>query len=101
LVADLQNSIIYFRSDIGRDIKYLDLSECDFRLDTPICFIDINSTLKGDISKELSELSLDINDDYVEKGFPIGYVNDDFPDSEEFNNIKINLRKYMINLTEQ
>jgi penicillin V acylase-like amidase (Ntn superfamily) len=36
-----------------------------------------------------------------EKGFPIVYVNDDFPDSEEFKNIKINLRKYMSNLTEQ
>jgi hypothetical protein len=47
------------------------------------------------------ELSLDINDDYVEKGFPIGYVNDDFPDSGEFDNIKINLREYMSILTEQ
>jgi penicillin V acylase-like amidase (Ntn superfamily) len=101
LVADLKNNIVCFRSDIGKDIKYLDLSECNFTPDTPVYFIDINSISKGNVINELSELSLDINDDYVEKGFPIGYVNDDFPYSREFDNIKINLRKYMSNLTEQ
>lgn len=100
LVADLTNETLYFRSDEGTEIKELNLADCNFDDPSRIEYIDINSKLKGRVNNELKILTPDINDQYVDKGFVIGYVNDAFPGSDDHKNIRKNLRKHMNNLNQ-
>jgi len=101
IVADLKNGIIYFRSDLGKEIKRLDMAKCKFDLSLPVMFMDINSGREGNVNDCLTELTPELNDGYIAKGFPVGYVDDRFPGSDDFRNIRINLRKYYISLREQ
>jgi penicillin V acylase-like amidase (Ntn superfamily) len=84
LVVDLKSNVLYFRTDQGKAIKSINISECDFSKGTAIKFIDINSNLKGDVTDHLSVLTTEINDEYVIKGFPIAY---DCKDKEFFNSV--------------
>lgn len=98
LVADLTNGTLYFRSDVGPEIKELNLSSCNFDDPTTIEYLDINSTLKGNVDQELKTLTPSLNDQYVDKGFVIGYVNEAFPGSDDHKNIRHNLKKHMDSL---
>lgn len=95
MVADVKNGILYFRSDVSRKIKYVELSKCDFSKNTPQLFIDINSNLKGNVTKSFGRLTAAINQQYVEKGFPIGYENKEFYSSRYYLNLKRNLGTYI------
>jgi penicillin V acylase-like amidase (Ntn superfamily) len=96
LVADVQNNILYFRSDQGKKIKSINISKCDFSKNNEVKFIDINSNSQGDITNQLSKLTPEINDEYVMKGFPIGYENPQFYNSNKYANLKKNLHNYVI-----
>lgn len=93
-VVDVKNNIIYFRSDQGKSIKSLNLSHCDFSKNASTKFIDINSDRQGDVFSCLSNLTVDINDDYVAKGFPVGYENQSFYNSDEYTCLKRKLHAY-------
>lgn len=95
IVADVKNSIVYFRSDQGKSVKSLDLSICDFSKNNMVKFIDINSDKQGDVFPFLTKLTVEINDDYVIKGFPIGYKNSEFYNSEKYTYLKRNLHTYV------
>lgn len=101
VVADVKNNIVYFRSDKGKSIKSLSLSRCDFARNSMVKFIDINSNKQGDIFPYLNKLTVDINDDYVVKGFPIGYKNDEFYASKKYIYLKKNLRNYVLEKLKQ
>lgn len=94
MVADIKNKKIYFRSNVGKEIKSIDLAKIDFSPKSQTKYIDINSSLKGDVTKSFSKLTPEINLDYILKGFPVGYDNKEFPASEEFVLIQKNLNSY-------
>lgn len=94
LVADIKNKKIYFRSNVGKEIKSIDLTKIDFSTKLQTKYIDINSWLKGDVTKSFSKLTPEINLDYILKGFPVGYDKKEFPDSEDFIQIRKNLDFY-------
>ncbi|WP_372775521.1 linear amide C-N hydrolase [Mangrovibacterium sp.] len=96
VVADLKNDIVYFRSDQGQAIKKLCLSDCDFSPSATVKFIDINSNEQGNVFNSLLDLTVEINDDYVEKGFPIGYENTEFYNSNSYFYLKENLHSYIV-----
>ena len=95
LVADVRNNILYFRSDIGKGIKSIDVSKCDFSNKSPLTYLDINANTQGDVAKQFSKLTPEINDEYVIKGFPIGYENAEFYSSDKYVNLKRNLHQYV------
>ncbi|MDP4189549.1 MAG: hypothetical protein Q8905_15990, partial [Bacteroidota bacterium] len=95
LVADIRNNVVYFRSDLGKSIKSIDISKCDFTPDARIRYIDINSNLQGDVTPLLTFLTPEINDEYVIKGFPVAYENADFYNSEKYIYLKKNLHRYV------
>jgi len=96
LVADMRNNILYFRSNQGNKIKRIDVSKCDFSTKSPVKYIDINSTAQGDVTRHLLKLTPEINDEYIKKGFPIGYENPDFYNSEKYTALKTNLHNYVV-----
>ena len=96
VVADVKNSVVYFRSDQGKHVKSLDLSICNFSKNNTIKFIDINSNKQGDVFPFLDKLTVEINDDYVIKGFPVGYKNPELYNSEKYTYLKRNLHNYVL-----
>jgi choloylglycine hydrolase len=49
IVIDIKQGRVYFRTSVGRNIKYIDIASFDFSSDTPVKMLDINSDLKGDV----------------------------------------------------
>lgn len=95
MVADIRNNVVYFRSDLGKNVKSIDISKCDFSPEARSRYIDINSSLQGDVTPLLGFLTPEINDGYVIKGFPVAYENADFYNSEKYVNLKKNLHQYV------
>jgi penicillin V acylase-like amidase (Ntn superfamily) len=96
LVADLKNNTVYFRTDVAPQVKSINLSACDFSKGAAVKFIDANSHQQGDVSAVLSNLTVEMNDDYVIKGFPVGYENEKFYNSEAYANLKNQLHSYVL-----
>lgn len=94
MVADIKNQKIYFRSNVGKEIKSIDLTKIDFDKKSDITYIDINSTLAGNVTNKFSKLTAAINSNYILQGFPIGYDNKDFPKSKDFEFVQKNLDAY-------
>lgn len=95
LVYDVNNDVIQFRSDAGHGIKQLELSTIDFSNKTPVMYLDINADFSGSALPQFSKFTLAVNQEYVSKGFPVGYANEDFPKSEEYIILKKNIDKYV------
>lgn len=95
MVADIKNNIVYFRSDQGKMIKSIDISQCDFSKNSMVKYIDINSNRQGDVTYQMIKLTTENNDKYVMRGFPVGYENADFYKSEKYTNLKKNLHDYV------
>ena len=94
MVYDIINNKVYFRSDIGKDIKYVDIAQCNFSDSLLPKFLDINSPLKGDVFADFEILTEKTNSTYVAKGFPIGYENEAFYSSPMYTALKRNLQDY-------
>lgn len=94
MVADLKNKKIYFRSNVGKEIKSIDMAKVNFAPNSDLKFVDINSNLNGDVTSKFSNLTAEINQSYILQGFPIGYDNKEFPESNEFLVIRKNLDLY-------
>lgn len=95
-VADIKNNIIYFRTDIAHSIKSIDMSACDFSKNTPIEYLDINCEKKDNVTNFFIPLSIALNDNYIKKGFPIGYPNKDFFQTDSYTYLKKHLHYYSI-----
>ena len=49
IVIDVNQGRVYFRTSLGKQIKYVDLARFDFSSDTPVQMLDINAPLSGDV----------------------------------------------------
>jgi penicillin V acylase-like amidase (Ntn superfamily) len=101
MVADLRNNMVYFRSDIGKDIKSIDISKCDFSKTSTVQYFDINKNVQGNVTYQLSDLTVEINDEYVMKGFPVGYDNAGFYNSDKYACLKKTLHHYAFDKLKQ
>ncbi|MCE7699804.1 MAG: hypothetical protein K8E24_013645, partial [Methanobacterium paludis] len=95
LVSDVRKGELYFRTDVGKEIKSVALDQFDFSKSSTVLFLDINATLQGDVHESFKPLTVAINRSYVEKGFPVGYENDKFYHSLGYDNLRSNLDCYV------
>ncbi|HEX7870230.1 MAG TPA: hypothetical protein VF455_08955 [Chryseobacterium sp.] len=93
-VIDVKNMNLTFRSDLKKEVKTIDLKKLDFSKKSKVKFLDIHTDQLGKVNKDFQTLTLDKNNEYVEKGFPIGYDNKEFGTSEIFVKLKENIRKF-------
>lgn len=61
-------------------------------------FLDIHTESLGEVNKDFKVLTLSKNNEYVEKGFPIGYDNKEFGTSEMFTKLKGNIIRFFKNI---
>nr|WP_314493960.1 linear amide C-N hydrolase [uncultured Chryseobacterium sp.] len=93
-VIDVKNMNLSFRSDLKKEIKTIDLKKLDFSKDAKVKFLDIHTDQLGEVNKDFQVLTMNRNNAYVEKGFPIGYDNKEFGTSEIFLTLKENIKKF-------
>jgi hypothetical protein len=94
LVADSRNRTLYFRTAACKNIKTINLDQCDFSAGEPIEFIDIHINFKGDVVSHLASWTPEINHAYVLAGFPAGYEDQAFFRSKDYRNLQKNLLNY-------
>lgn len=93
-VIDVENMNLYFRSDLKQKIKSINIKELDFSKNADVKFLDIHTDHLGNVNQNFQPLTLHKNNEYVEKGFPIGYDNKDFGTSAMFVTLKENIKKF-------
>jgi penicillin V acylase-like amidase (Ntn superfamily) len=93
-VIDVKNMSLTFRSDLKKEVKTIDLKKLDFSKNAQVKFLDIHTDQLGEVNKDFQVLTLNKNNQYVEKGFPIGYDNKEFGTSDIFVKLKENIRKF-------
>jgi len=69
IVYDLGDKRAWFRTRDHREIRYIDLDGLDFSCQTPVRIVDLNASLKGDVSKNLQDYSTDANRKLVRAAF--------------------------------
>lgn len=97
-VIDLKNMNLSFRSDLKKEVKTIDIKKLDFSKNSSVKFLDIHTESLGEVNKDFKVLTLSKNNEYVEKGFPIGYDNKEFGTSEMFTKLKGNIIRFFKNI---
>jgi len=97
-VIDLKNMNLSFRSDLKKEVKIIDIKKLDFSKNAHVKFLDMHTESLGEVNKKFEVLTLNKNNEYVEKGFPIGYDNKEFGTSETFVKLKQNIIAFFKNI---
>ncbi|MCP4217540.1 MAG: linear amide C-N hydrolase [bacterium] len=66
-VYDARKKRVYFKTSVGKRIRYLDLADCDFSCRKPVRLLDINVDLAGDIAPHFKDYSREVNTKVVKK----------------------------------
>jgi choloylglycine hydrolase len=61
IVIDVNQGRVYFRTSVGRRIKYFDMARLDFSSDTPVKMLDVNARLRGDVLDYFVDYSTERN----------------------------------------
>ena len=69
LVYDLKNLKMFFRTSVGKKIKYIDFESFDFNPGTPGTILDINTDAEGDVTTLFTDYSEPVNKDFVDRAF--------------------------------
>jgi choloylglycine hydrolase len=69
VVYDVKNLRMYFRTSIGKDVKYIDFASFDFSCSTPVKVLDIHSDGSGDVAEKFVNYSEDLNKQLIHNGF--------------------------------
>ncbi len=59
---------VYFRTSIGKKIKYFNYGKIDFSCRSPVKIIDINSKLQNDVLENFIDYSTMINEQFIQRG---------------------------------
>ncbi|WP_346984574.1 linear amide C-N hydrolase [Chryseobacterium sp. POE27] len=97
-VIDTKKMNLYFRSDLKREVKTIEISKLDFSKNAPVKYLDIHTDETGVVNKNFQNLTEAKNIEYVDKGFPIGYDNKEFGTSDIFEKLKKNIVKFFHNI---
>ncbi|SEM32695.1 hypothetical protein SAMN05421856_102419 [Chryseobacterium taichungense] len=93
-VIDTRTMNLYFRSDLKKEIKTIDIKKLNFSKSAAVKYLDIHTDQTGLVNDRFQNLTVDKNNEYVEKGFPIGYDNKEFGNSSLFENLKKNIAEF-------
>ena len=69
IVYDITDKRAWFRTRDHDDIRYIDLDGLDFSCRTPVRIVDLNASLRGDVSKKLRDYSIEANRKLVRAAF--------------------------------
>lgn len=73
IIIDVTNSFIYFKSSVGKEIKFFDFSDFKFQADSDVKILDLNLDEKGNVQnyfeKYTRERSVEIVEDGIRKVF--------------------------------
>lgn len=97
-VIDVKNMNLYFRSDLKKEVKTIDITKLDFSKQASVKFLDIHTDKLGKVNDDFQTLTLQKNNEYVQKGFPIGYDNKEFGTSDTFTRLKENIVSFFKNI---
>ncbi|MDQ8140485.1 linear amide C-N hydrolase [Chryseobacterium sp. CFS15] len=97
-VIDTRKMNLYFRSDLKKEVKTIDIRKLDFSRNAAIKYLDIHTDETGIVNGDFQNLTTLKNNQYVEKGFPIGYDNKEFGESDIFEKLKKNIAKFFENI---
>lgn len=97
-VIDTRKMNLYFRSDLKKEVKTIDIRKLDFSRNAAIKYLDIHTDETGIVNGDFQNLTTLKNNQYVEKGFPIGYDNKEFGESDIFKKLKKNIAKFFENI---
>lgn len=97
-VIDIKKMNLYFRSDLKKEVKTIKLAELNFSSAAPVTYLDIHTDKTGVVNKGFQKLTMAKNNEYVEKGFPIGYDNKEFGTSDAFEKLKKNITSFFKNI---
>ncbi len=69
IVYDIGDKRAHFRTQLRRDLRFVDLDALDFSCATPVRVVDVSAAYTGDVSKRLVAYSLDANRKLVRASF--------------------------------
>lgn len=69
VVYDLTNSQMFFRTSMGKEIKYIDFRSFDLNCNTPVQLFDINTDISGDVTGKFENYSMELNQKLINKNF--------------------------------
>ncbi len=93
-VIDTKSMNLYFRSDLKKEVKTIDISKLDFSKNASVKYLDIHTDETGTVNDDFQNITVAKNNEYVKKGFPIGYENKEFGTSSIFEKLKKNIVKF-------
>jgi choloylglycine hydrolase len=67
-IIDVTKKQVYFRTSIGKKIKYFNYGKIDFSCRSPVKIIDINSKLQNDVLENFIDYSTKINEQFIQRG---------------------------------
>jgi len=94
-VIDTKTMSLYFRSDLKKEIKTIDITKLNFAKNASVKYLDIHTDQTGVVNDDFCNLTITKNNEYVEQGFPIGYDNKEFGSSNVFKKLKENIVKFV------
>lgn len=89
---------LFFRSDLKKEVKIIDINKLDFSKNASIKYLDIHTDKTGTVNDHFQNLTVSKNSEHLEKGFPIGYDNKEFGTSRIFETLKKNIVKFFENI---
>ncbi|MBM7420534.1 MULTISPECIES: linear amide C-N hydrolase [Chryseobacterium] len=97
-VIDTKKMNLFFKSDLKKEVKTIDINKLDFSKNASIKYLDIHIDKTGTVNDHFQNLTVLKNNEYVEKGFPIGYDNKEFGTSRIFETLKKNIVQFFGNI---
>ncbi|GGE39067.1 hypothetical protein GCM10011413_00800 [Pedobacter psychrotolerans] len=97
-VIDTKKMNLYFRSDLKKEVKTIDMTKLNFDKNAVVKYLDIHTDETGIVNDHFQNLTIAKNSEYVEKGFPIGYDNKEFGSSNVFEKLKENIVNFFQNI---
>lgn len=67
-IIDVKNSEVHFRTSVGTEIKQFNFSHFNFSCETPAKIIDINCSIKGEVTGKFQPYSNELNHKFVKLG---------------------------------
>ena len=61
IVCDMKRLKVYFRTSVGRDIRYVSFDSFDFSNELPVKILDINADLSGNVAEKFKDYALSAN----------------------------------------
>ena len=67
IICDMKRMHIYFKTSLGKSIRYTSFDSFDFSNTSPVKILDINADFQGDVTKKFEDYTTEANRDVARK----------------------------------